>query len=289
MLWSRIWYLLVQLQSKKFIFQIFCIHLPNKKPNKLLTFSAKQVWGQFKTDICHLDKCLLCHFPSFPDRTWRPTRTGRVALMVGPAQGLWPAVTGVWPGTFRRLNLGTTATLTLRLGRAYRVKRRYSREKLLVVMEMMNHIKKRLFYNRNEEHNKRKLEVTPNMAMLVFQLTYRSFATIGYVDKYIIHTFIEKFIAPRGWTLKTPLVRFFLLYCLFCLDRIPKQLSRKNTANIVLIKSLIISICWLYLTLEKNHWKKLYCLPFQGLGTLIVTPVELHHLYKDIKKCGTGC
>lgn len=58
--------------------------------------------------------------------TGRPTRTGRAAPVAGPALGPTaglgpgPAVVGVWPGMFRRLNLGTTATLTLRLGRACR-------------------------------------------------------------------------------------------------------------------------------------------------------------------------
>lgn len=87
---------------------------------------------------CHFIKCLMCHHASFPDRTGKPTRTGRAAPVtgpvlgprlgpvVGPVVGLWPgtgpgpAVAGVWPGMFSRLNLGTTATLTLRLGRAWR-------------------------------------------------------------------------------------------------------------------------------------------------------------------------
>lgn len=61
------------------------------------------------------------HFP--PDGTGKPTRTGSAALADGPALGAWPGpgttVVGLWPGMFSRLNLGTTATLTLRLGRAW--------------------------------------------------------------------------------------------------------------------------------------------------------------------------
>lgn len=66
-------------------------------------------------------------YMSFPNRTGRPTRTGRAAAapvagpMLGPegVLGPEPAVAGVWPGMLSRLNLGTTATLTLRRGRAW--------------------------------------------------------------------------------------------------------------------------------------------------------------------------
>lgn len=51
----------------------------------------------------------------------RPTTTGRAAPGLGPELGPETGlVAGGWPGMFRRLNLGTTATLTLRLGRAWR-------------------------------------------------------------------------------------------------------------------------------------------------------------------------
>lgn len=57
---------------------------------------------------------------SFCILTGRPTTIGRAAPGLGPALG---PETGLvawgWPGMFRRLNLGTTATLTLRLGRAW--------------------------------------------------------------------------------------------------------------------------------------------------------------------------
>lgn len=39
-----------------------------------------------------------------------------------PGPGAGPPVVGVWPGMFRRLNLGTTATLTLLLGKALECK-----------------------------------------------------------------------------------------------------------------------------------------------------------------------
>lgn len=75
---------------------------------------------------CHRIISLIPHFPSVHKGTGRPTKTGRAAPVAGPAlgpwpwPGPWPAVAGVWPGMLRRLNLGTTATLTLRLGKAYR-------------------------------------------------------------------------------------------------------------------------------------------------------------------------
>lgn len=57
---------------------------------------------------------------SFCILTGRPTTTGRAAPGLGPALGPETGlVAGGWPGMFRRLNLGTTATLTLRLGRAW--------------------------------------------------------------------------------------------------------------------------------------------------------------------------
>lgn len=65
----------------------------------------------------HLFKALAV---SFCILTGRPTRTGREAPGLGPALG--PdigLVAGGWPGMFRRLNFGTTATLTLRLGKAW--------------------------------------------------------------------------------------------------------------------------------------------------------------------------
>lgn len=57
---------------------------------------------------------------SFCIRTGSPTTTGRAAPGLGPALGpeTGPVASG-WPGMFSRLNLGTTATLTLRLGRAW--------------------------------------------------------------------------------------------------------------------------------------------------------------------------
>lgn len=72
-----------------------------------------------------IDKCVtiiffkpwLCHFCIL---TGRPTTTGRAAPRLGPALGPETGlVAGGWPGMFKRLNLGTTATLTLRLGRAW--------------------------------------------------------------------------------------------------------------------------------------------------------------------------
>lgn len=65
----------------------------------------------------HLFKALAV---SFCILTGRPTRTGREAPGLGPVLG--PdigLVAGGWPGMFRRLNFGTTATLTLRLGKAW--------------------------------------------------------------------------------------------------------------------------------------------------------------------------
>lgn len=49
---------------------------------------------------CHL----MCHHASFPDRTGKPTRTGRAAPVTGPVLGprLGPVVdpvVGLWPGT----------------------------------------------------------------------------------------------------------------------------------------------------------------------------------------------
>lgn len=45
---------------------------------------------------CHL----MCHHASFPDRTGKPTRTGRAAPVTGPVLGpVVDPVVGLWPGT----------------------------------------------------------------------------------------------------------------------------------------------------------------------------------------------
>lgn len=78
-----------------------------------------------KVCMSFIDKCVTIIFfkvlaVSFCILTGRPTTTGRAAPRLGPALGPETGlVAGGWPGMFKRLNLGTTATLTLRLGRAW--------------------------------------------------------------------------------------------------------------------------------------------------------------------------
>lgn len=90
----------------------------------IFLFFSGQLTTFWKSAHFSLNKSLSFFFTalavSFCILTGRPTTIGRAAPGLGPTLGPETGlVAGGWPGMFKRLNLGTTATLTLRLGRAW--------------------------------------------------------------------------------------------------------------------------------------------------------------------------